>query len=204
MKIPVPGSVDSHPNHGEKLGTAPAAALRTRSRLSIEDTSRCLLAKERLHITEEHMKTRIGLLGLAMMALALPALAQTEGDLRAGFHTDEDAVAVGGGLLTDVGDSHRWKFNPNVEVAFADENDGLSVNGDFRYDVTRDSDVAFWMGAGPALLVNDIGDDSSDTDVGLNLLTGIGASHGDVRPFGQLRGVVADQSEVVLAGGIHF
>jgi hypothetical protein len=60
------------------------------------------------------------------------------------------------------------------------------------------------MGAGPALLVSDLGDDASDTDVGLNLLTGIGASRGDVRPFGQIRGVIADQSEVVLAGGIHF
>ncbi len=149
------------------------------------------------------MKTRIGILILALAAFALPAWAHTEGDLRAGFHTDQEAVAVGGGILAGVGDSHRWKFNPNVEVAFADEDDGLSVNGDFRYDVTRDKDVAFWMGAGPALLVNDFADDSN-TDVGLNLLTGVGASNGDVRPFGQLRGVVADNSEVVLSGGIHF
>jgi hypothetical protein len=150
------------------------------------------------------MKTRIGILALALVAFAVPALAQTEGDVRAGFHTDEEAVAVGGGILTTVGDSNRWKFNPNVEVAFADgDNDGMSLNGDFRYDITRDADVKFWMGAGPALLVNDVGDDS-DADVGLNVLTGVGASRGDVRPFGQLRGVVADRSEVVLAGGIHF
>jgi hypothetical protein len=156
------------------------------------------------------MKTRTGILTIAaiaaaaMFALMTPAKAQTEGDVRAAYHADQEAVGVGGGILTEVGDSNRWKFNPNVEIAFADDDDDqMSLNGDFRYDITRDSDVAFWMGAGPALLVNELGDDS-DTDVGLNLLTGIGASRGDVRPFGQLRGVVADQSEVVLAGGIHF
>jgi hypothetical protein len=151
------------------------------------------------------MKTQLAILMIAMLAIALPCSAvQTQGDVRAAYLTDQDAVGLGGGLLTGLGESPRWKFNPNVEVAFADDLDGMSVNGDFRYDVTRDSDVAFWMGAGPALLVSDHGDDATDTDVGLNLLTGIGASRGDVRPFGQIRGVIADRSEVVLAGGIHF
>ena len=117
---------------------------------------------------------------------------------------DMDAVGVGAGLLTPVSSDHRWYFNPNFEVGFGDEEKLVTMNGDFHYDFQQNRSLSVWMGAGPALLVTDPDVGDSDTDVGLNLLTGLGGTRGDVRPFAQLKGVVANQSQVVLQGGIRF
>ncbi len=142
----------------------------------------------------------------AMLALSLPSAARAgvNGDVRAGLNTDADAVSVGGGILTQVGSSHRWYFNPNVELAMGDRKDVVAMSGDFHYDLAQNSGPAVWVGGGPALLVIDPDLGERRTDVGLNVLTGIGKKSGDVRPFAQLRGTVADDSQVTIAGGIRF
>jgi hypothetical protein len=132
------------------------------------------------------------------------ARAETDADLRAGVYTDAEAVGLGGGVLAPIGQASRWYANPNVEMAFADHRNVFSVNGDVHYDLPVASSVSYWLGAGPAILVNapDVG--GSNTDLGLNLLAGVGGTRGQVRPFGQLKGVVSDNSEVALMGGIRF
>src|SRR5262245_28470732 len=141
-----------------------------------------------------------GLLGLFLFAVA--AQADTDVDLRAGYYTDMEAFAVGGGLLTPV--SNRWFFNPNVEVAIEDEASMWSINGDFHYDFVESGNASFWLGAGPALLIADPDGGDSDTDFAVNAFAGIGALRGGVRPFGQLKGVLGDNSELVLEGGVRF
>jgi hypothetical protein len=151
---------------------------------------------------------RSGLVFLWMIATSLMMAspsAGVDGDLRAALYTDEHAVGVGAGILACVANSHSWFFNPNVEAAFGDDANVVSLNGDVHYDFADTEDVTFWMGGGPALVMtHPDGDGDSDTDAGLNLLTGLGDKVGAIRPYAQLRGLISDQNELVLAGGIRF
>ena len=141
----------------------------------------------------------------ASLIMAPPSRAGVDGDLRAALYTDDDAVGVGAGILTGVADSHSWFFNPNVEAAFGDDASIVSLNGDVHYDFADTEDVTFWLGGGPALIMTDPeGDADSDADAGLNLLTGLGDKDGSIRPYAQLRGLISDENELVLAGGIRF
>jgi hypothetical protein len=135
---------------------------------------------------------------------ARTAGAQTAADLRAGLYTDAEGVGVGGGVLTPIGHDQRWYANPNVEAAFADRRNVYSVNGDVRYDLPVQGQVSCWLGAGPAVVVRDPDFGNSSTDLGLNLLAGVGGKRGQVRPYGQLKGVVSDNSEVAVMAGIRF
>jgi len=151
----------------------------------------------------------IALAGLAMVGPGLMTAprgssAAVDGDVRVGAYPNSDAVSVGGGVLAPVGDSHRWYFNPNIELAKGDSQDFVAMSGDFHYDFARDGDATFWMGGGPAVLVVDRPSGSNDTQLGVNVLTGVGKRTGDVRPFAQLRGTMAEDSRIALAGGIRF
>jgi hypothetical protein len=146
----------------------------------------------------------LALVGLTMMLTPSIARPDVNADVRAGIYPDADAVAVGGGVLARMGDQGRWFFNPNVELALGDRRDIVMMSGDFHYDFADDGGATFWVGGGPAIMVvnPDFGD--SRTDLGINALTGVGARHGNVRPFGQLRGTVADDSQITIAGGVRF
>jgi len=151
----------------------------------------------------------VGIAGLAIVGLGLIAApriagAVVDGDVRAGVYPDANAVSVGGGVLAPMGTSGRWFFNPNLEVAMGSSRDIIAMSGDFHYDFAEQGSASFWMGGGPAVLVTDRQFGPNDTDLGLNVLTGVGARHGDVRPFAQLRGTMANNSQVALAAGIRF
>jgi len=143
------------------------------------------------------------LCGTAWMG-ARPAQAAVDVDVRAGFYVDAEAFGVGAGLLSPLGSSHHWFFNPNLEVAFGDNANLVLLNGDVHYDFAGNSKMSMWIGAGPALLMTDPDGGDSDTNLGLNVFTGITGTGGSVRPFAQLKGVVSDNSEVVLQGGVRF
>jgi hypothetical protein len=148
-----------------------------------------------------------GAIVLACAALGLgitAAHAATQADLRAGLYPDADGVAMGAGVLTPISSSDRWGFNPNAEFAFGDDRNVYTFNGDVHYSLPVARSVDYWVGGGPALLVRDPSVGNSNTDVGVNVLMGVGGRQGTVRPFGQLKGVIADDSEVALMGGIHF
>ena len=145
----------------------------------------------------------LAIVGLSLIAAPRTALALTDGDVRASVY-DGDDIALGGGVLTSVGHSGRWYFNPNLEMTMGDSRDFVAMSGDFHYDFADRGKATFWMGAGPALLVTERPVGSNDTDLGVNVLTGVGAKSGDVRPFAQLRGTVSDESRVAIAGGIRF
>jgi hypothetical protein len=130
--------------------------------------------------------------------------AGTDVDLRMGVYPDADAFAFGGGLLTDIGHSSNWYFNPNLEVAMADTRNLIILSGDFHYDFPTSTGFAIWAGGGPALLMNHPDNGDTSTDFGLNALMGLGSRSGGVRPFGQIRGTIADHSELALQGGVRF
>lgn len=148
-------------------------------------------------------------LALAFL-IAAPAEAVDFG-VRAGLYTDQSDGFVGGELLFPL--SPRWYFNPNVEWVFVDNGDLFTVNGDFHYDFNVDFDGFVWAGAGAALIVEDHdpprrrdrGDgDDAETDVGLNLLGGVGWDVEGFTPYVQGKVIVSDDSEAVVAVGLRF
>jgi hypothetical protein len=136
-------------------------------------------------------------------AASAPSSAAVDADVRAGVFTNADALGVGAGILTPIGDrNYRWYANPNAEVAFGGE-DMVALNGDFHYDVSHQRTTSVWLGAGPAIIIQNH-DGNSDTNLGMNMLAGMGKTRGSVRPYGQIKGVVADNSGVALVGGVRF
>lgn len=161
------------------------------------------MLKPELKRTARHIAILVLLTG-AGWTMGASRAGATDWDLRAGVYVDHEMVGVGGGVLTQVGDQARWFFNPNLEIAAGDERTLVGLNGDFHYDFHQSGNTSVWLGAGPAVLFEDPPSGDTDTDLGLNLLAGLGGTQGGVRPFAQLKGVVSDDSEVVLQGGIRF
>jgi len=148
------------------------------------------------------------ILGLTMIGLAASVQATSAAvatDIRAGVYTDVDAVGVGAGLLAPIGRaSDRWYFNPNAELALGDR-DVITLNGDVHYDLSYQQPTAVWLGAGPAVIMRDDLNNDRQTELGMNVLAGIGATRGNMRPYGQVKGIVADSNGgVALMGGVRF
>lgn len=131
-------------------------------------------------------------------------------------------VGVRGGQYLDIGDSNDDEpyvgveliagitkhiyFNPNVEYVFVEKATVGTGNLDFHLDLPVSEDFHLWAGAGLAVLyVDPDGAPESDTDLGLNLLAGVGFHAGAVIPYAQLKLLVLDDyEELVWAVGIRF
>jgi hypothetical protein len=146
-------------------------------------------------------------LAMALTLAALPAAtaeAQWDFGVRGGYYSDVEEAFLGAELLTPIGPG-GWYFNPNVEYVFVDPGDLFSINGDFHYDFWQEGSWNAWLGAGPGVIFRDTGRRRGDeTDLGLNLLAGIGARQGATRPYLQGKVVFADETEAVLAVGLRF
>lgn len=154
------------------------------------------------------MRTMRLLFSLTAVALALgaavPARADVDPDVRAGIYTDGSDGFIGGGVLWDLGQRGHWYANPNLEYVLVDNGDFFTINGDVHYDLDVETPFYVWAGGGPAILVADPDRGDSETDFGLNLLAGIGARSGSVRPFAQIKLIVSDDSQLVFAAGLRF
>jgi len=160
--------------------------------------------EEGLMKVQSHVAT-IAVVATMVLLIAAPApsRAAVDGDVRAGVFANADGVGVGAGILTPIGDrNYRWYANPNAEVAVSGDN-MVALNGDIHYDVSHQRTTSVWLGAGPAVIVQKH-DGNTDTGLGLNLLAGMGKTTGEVRPYGQVKGVVAENSGVALVGGVRF
>lgn len=150
---------------------------------------------------------------LALTGLLLvPGLANAiDLGVRGGFYNDAEAGFIGGELLTGV--TRSWFFNPNIEYVFVDDGSLFTVNGDFHYDFPTRSNLAVWAGGGPAVIFSQIDaprgcrncEDEDETEIGLNLLAGIGfAKRGPIRPYLQGKVIVADETEAAIGFGLRF
>jgi hypothetical protein len=121
---------------------------------------------------------------------------------RVGLYTDTEELFVGGELLSRIAPS--LYFNPNVEWVAIDGGTFLTFNGDLHYAFpTRRNPI--WIGSGlSALYVNPDGPRDGNTDLGMNLLFGLGFSRGPLVPYLQLKAIIADNNEVVLGFGLRF
>jgi hypothetical protein len=150
---------------------------------------------------------RISAAALAAATLttaATTARANVDADVRGGYYTDAEHGFVGGGFLMSV--AERWDFNPNIEYVFVDGGSLFTVNADIHRDMNSGGGPAIWLGGGPALIVRDSDEPvaEGDSDFGVNLMGGIGASSGSIRPFAQAKYTLSDASEASLAFGLRF
>ena len=146
-------------------------------------------------------------LSMAVMSLAArPAAADVDVGVRGGYYTDAEEGFLGVELLMRITET-RWFFHPNLEYVFVDPGDLATLNLDVHYDLDTDNDDLYiWLGGGPAIIFrdDDRGNDDDETDLGLNLLGGVGWQLESVVPYVQAKAIIADDNEVVLAVGIRF
>jgi hypothetical protein len=124
--------------------------------------------------------------------------------IRAGLYTDLKEYFLGGELLSRI--SHNLYFNPNVEYVFVDRGTYMTFNLDFHYDFYTSSPLFFWLGAGLGILYdNPEGPADSNTDLGANLLFGLGIrTESSLTPYVQSKFILADGDEFVIAIGLRF
>jgi len=121
--------------------------------------------------------------------------------VRTGFYTDVDEPFIGIEGLFGLG-NHVY-LNPNFEYVFTDDPHYMTFNADFHYDFPTRSRAYVWAGAGLGVLYTnpEVGD--SNTDVGLNLLFGVGLK-GHVVPYVQGKVIVSEDTAFVLGVGLRF
>jgi hypothetical protein len=134
-----------------------------------------------------------------------PASADPVFGVRGGIYADAGDPFLGAEALIRMGRS-RWVFDPNVEYVFSEGVTYWTLNGDFVHEFRRQRGHYFWAGGGLAVVSLDPKDGNGDgnTDVGVNLLGGVGFPGGGVTPYIQVKAILKDGSELVLAAGIRF
>lgn len=148
---------------------------------------------------------RLGGAVLALAALLAAPAAAVDFGVRAGGYLEDEDPFVGLELLARMGSSD-WFFNPNVEFVSGGERDRIAASFDFHFDFRQTSGYSLWAGLGPTVIV--VEDDrrgrDDETDVGANLLGGIGWNLSGMTPYAQLKLVLADDAEIVAGVGIRF
>ncbi len=137
---------------------------------------------------------------LTVLASAATARADNFG-LRAGYYTDAEEPFAGVEFLVGVG--NRVYFNPNFEYVFTDDPHYMTFNADFHYDFRTRSRAYVWAGAGLGVLYSNPKVGDANTDIGLNLLFGLGLK-GEVIPYVQGKVIVSDNTEFVIGFGLRF
>jgi hypothetical protein len=142
---------------------------------------------------------------LCLSSLSAVAFAHDEGimfGVRGGYYTKVEKPFLGAELLVRA--APRFYFNPNVEYVFVDNGSYLTFNGDFHYDFPTHSSTYVWLGAGLALVRVHPDGAGASTDVGANLLGGVGFRTGSVVPYVQVKAIVKNDSLISLAVGLRF
>jgi len=113
-------------------------------------------------------------LALALMLIAVPAWSQTLG-ARVGASVDPDQFYLG--LHTESDPLvDRLRFRPNAEIGVGNDATVVALNLEFAYHFPSRSLWALYAGAGPALNIVDVNDDTR-AEGGFNIM--IGTEHRD-------------------------
>lgn len=128
--------------------------------------------------------------------------AQVRGDLRVGLFTNGSNATLGGGIIGGI--APNVYLNPMIEYVFVSGATSLFISGDGHYDFLIRNDAHVWLGGGLGVQyvsVNSV----SETNVGLNLLTGAAlGTRESVYPYFQLKGFFSKTTNAQLAIGLRF
>jgi hypothetical protein len=141
---------------------------------------------------------------ILVVVLAVPARAERPlVGVRGGIYTDADAGFLGGEFLTRV--APALYFDPNAEFVFVEDGSYITLNADLHYDLPHRGRAFAWVGGGLAVILRDPGGNrDSDTDLGANLLLGVGFRSRRPIPYLQLKLIASGHTEAVLAFGVRF
>jgi hypothetical protein len=151
------------------------------------------------------MKSKWMFTVVAVLALGAAAFdqaqAQTHFGVRGGFYMEQDRGFVGAHLLNKI--QRNWMFMPNFEYVFVEPGSLFTINADLHYDFPSRSNTIFYLGGGLGIAHFSY-QDFANTDVGLNLLTGISFSRRPVIPFIQAKVTITDDTQLIIGGGLTF
>jgi hypothetical protein len=108
-------------------------------------------------------------LALALVLIAAPAWTQTLG-ARVGASVDPDQFFIGLHTETDPL-VDRLRFRPNVEIGVGNDATLVAVNLEFAYHFPSRREWALYAGAGPALNIIDVNNDTR-AEGGFNIMIG--------------------------------
>jgi len=139
---------------------------------------------------------------LIAAASSSQSYAQVRGDLRVGLFTNGSDVTLGGGIITGI--APNLYVNPMIEYVFISGATSLFMSLDGHYDFPIRRDAHVWLGGGLGVMYVSVGN-FSDTNVGLNLLTGFAlGTRESVYPYFQLKGFLSKTNNLQLAIGLRF
>jgi hypothetical protein len=142
-----------------------------------------------------------GVLFLGMAAVNNVEAQSTRFGIRGGANLDRDDLFLGAHAVQGI--HGRWIFNPNFEYTFVDDGSHFTINADFHYDFPSDGTPIFWLGAGAGIGHTSL-DDNDETELGLNLLSGVSFGRGRGTPFIQAKVQIYDDTALLIGGGITF
>jgi hypothetical protein len=143
----------------------------------------------------------LGAVFAALTLAAAPPLRAGDVSVRAGAYTDADSAFLGVEYRTPV--QGRLYVAPNFELVLPDEGSYFSANADLHYLFPPEGRLSPWLGAGLGIYARSHEGGPRNTDVGLNLIGGLGL-RAKLKPYAQLKVVVKGDTEVVLGFGIRF
>jgi hypothetical protein len=147
------------------------------------------------------------LVSAALLALLILPVAASAADfgVRTGFYSEANEGYVGAEVLVNM--SRSWFFNPNAEYVFIDNGTLMTFNGDVHYDFEVNGPTYVWAGGGPAVILRDPDfprRSDRETELGVNLLAGIGWRASSVVPYLQGKVTLSDNNEAAVAFGVRF
>jgi hypothetical protein len=137
-----------------------------------------------------------------MVASSSQSYAGVRGDLRVGLFTNGSDVTLGGGIIGGI--APNLYVNPMIEYVFISGATSLFMSADAHYDFPIQHDAHVWLGGGLGVMYVSV-NSFSDTNVGLNLLTGAALGMREsVYPYFQIKGFLSKTTNVQLAIGLRF
>ncbi len=152
---------------------------------------------------EERVRSLKRALAAAAVVAAVTAVPAAAGDfsVRAGAYTDESRFFVGAEYRSFI--QGHVAVAPNFELVIPEEGSYFSFNADLHYVFPTQGPLAAWLGAGLGIYARSHEGGNSHTDVGLNVIGGLGLKS-TLKPYVQLKIVVKSDTALVLGFGIRF
>ena len=119
-----------------------------------------------------------------------------------GWYTDPSQFHVGAGARFGL---TSFTFNPNIEYLFPESGSSYTLNLDGTMTVMPLGVGSLYVGGGFGWITVDPDQGESNTDTGINLLGGFGLNAIPLKPYGQLKYVIADGDDpVAFSFGVRF
>ena len=119
---------------------------------------------------------------------------------RAGYNFETDELVVSGNLVVPM--TSRANFYPSVDIYRAERGSKIGFNADLKILFPRLGQF-FYGGFGGGVITRTVGD-SSHTEWGGNLLLGLQAKLGWLRPFAEARAMFRDKMQLQAVGGFNI